>query len=153
VRCPLGAHIRRANPRDSLDPKPGTDKSLEVNRRHRILRRGREYGPRLPVEQALREDESTDGHERGLHFICLNGSIQRQFELVHFMWLNNPKFNGFYDDADPIVGPSHPYGGTFTMQTETLREHLHGVPRFVSVKGGAYFFMPGIAATRHLAGL
>ena len=151
VRCPLGAHIRRANPRDSLDPKPGTDKSLAINRRHRILRRGREYGPPLPVEQALREDESTDGHERGLHFICLNGSIQRQFELVQFMWLNNPKFKGLYDDADPIVGPSHPYGGTFTMQTKTLREHLHGVPRFVSVKGGAYFFMPGIAATRHLA--
>ena len=153
VRCPLGAHIRRANPRDSLDPKPGTDKSLAINRRHRILRRGREYGPPLPVEQALREDESTDDHERGLHFICLNGSIQRQFELVQFMWLNNPKFAGLYDDADPIVGPSHPYGGTFTMQTETLREHLHGVPRFVSVKGGAYFFMPGIAAARHLAGL
>ena len=27
-RCPIGAHVRRANPRDSLDPKPGTDKSL-----------------------------------------------------------------------------------------------------------------------------
>jgi Dyp-type peroxidase family len=154
VRCPLGAHIRRANPRDSLDPKPGTDKSLAVNRRHRILRRGREYGPPLPVEEALRgDDASATGDERGLHFICLNANIARQFELVHFTWLNNPKFAGLYDDADPLVGPSHPYGGTFTMQTETLRERVKGVPRFVSVRGGAYFFMPGIAATRHLAGL
>lgn len=151
-RCPLGAHIRRANPRDSLDPSPGTEKSLAVNRRHRVLRRGREYGPPLSAEDALREDgASTDGDERGLHFICLNGSIQRQFELVQFMWVNNPKFVGLYDDADPLIGPSHPYGGTFTMQTKTLRKHVHGVPRFVSVKGGAYFFMPGIAATRHLA--
>ena len=153
TRCPLGAHIRRANPRDTLDPRPGTDDSLRINRRHRILRRGREYGPPLPVEQALREDESTDDHERGLHFICLNGSIQRQFELVQFMWLNSPKFVGLYDDSDPIVGPSDPFGGTFTIQSETLRERLTSVPRFISVKGGAYFFMPGIAATRHLAGL
>jgi Dyp-type peroxidase family len=153
VRCPLGAHIRRANPRDSLDPSPGTDRSLAVNRRHRILRRGREYGPPLPVEEALREDESAAGDERGLHFICLNGSIARQFELVHITWLDSPKFVGLYDDSDPIVGPSHPYGGTFTIQTETLRERVKGVPRFVSVRGGAYFFMPGIAATRHLATL
>jgi Dyp-type peroxidase family len=154
TRCPLGAHIRRANPRDSLDPKPGTDKSFEINRRHRILRRGREYGPPLPVEDALRGDGAAGaGDERGLHFICLNGSIARQFELVQFTWLNSPKFVGLYDDSDPIVGPSHPFGGTFTIQSETLRERLTGVPRFVSVKGGAYFFMPGIAATRHLAGL
>jgi Dyp-type peroxidase family len=154
VRCPLGAHIRRANPRDSLDPSPGTDKSFAVNRRHRILRRGREYGPPLPVEEALREDAaSATDDERGLHFICLNGNIARQFELVHFTWLNNPKFADLYDDADSLVGPSYPYGGTFTVQTETLRERVTGVPRFVSVRGGAYFFMPGIAATRHLASL
>jgi Dyp-type peroxidase family len=154
TRCPLGAHIRRANPRDTLDPKPGTDKSVEINRRHRILRRGREYGSPLSVEDALRGDGAAGaGDERGLHFICLNASIQRQFELVHFTWLNSPKFVGLYDDSDPIVGPSHPFGGTFTIQTETLRERLKDVPRFVSVRGGAYFFMPGISATRHLAGL
>ena len=53
VRCPVGSHIRRSNPRDSLDPDPGSDRSFEVNRRHRIVRRGREYGPPLPLEQAL----------------------------------------------------------------------------------------------------
>jgi Dyp-type peroxidase family len=154
VRCPLGAHIRRANPRDTLDPKPGTDKSFEINRRHRILRRGREYGPPLSVKDALRGDGAAGaGDERGLHFMCLNASIARQFELVHFTWLNSPTFVGLYDDSDPIVGPSHPFGGTFTIQTETLRERLTQVPRFVSVKGGAYFFMPGISAVRHLAGL
>jgi hypothetical protein len=30
---------------------------------------------------------------------------------------------------------------------------VNDVPRFVSVRGGAYFFMPGVAATRHLARL
>ena len=154
TRCPLGAHVRRANPRDTLDPRPGTDDSLRINRRHRILRRGREYGPPLSVEDALRpEGAEGGGDDRGLHFMCLNASIARQFELVHFTWLNSPKFVGLYDDSDPIVGPSQPFGGTFTIQSETLRERLTDVPRFVSVKGGAYFFMPGISATQQLAGL
>src|SRR5439155_24812821 len=39
VRCPIGAHVRRANPRDTLDPAPGTQRSVDVNKRHRLLRR------------------------------------------------------------------------------------------------------------------
>jgi Dyp-type peroxidase family len=154
TRCPVGAHIRRANPRDSLDPKPGTAKSWAINRRHRILRRGREYGE----EELLRPDKAVRGDaaiaaERGLHFICLNGNIARQFEFVNDTWLNSPKFAGLYDDADPLVAPSSPHGGTFTVQSSSVRERVSDVPRFVSVRGGAYFFMPGLAATRHLAGL
>jgi deferrochelatase/peroxidase EfeB len=95
-------------------------------------------------------EPAADPAERGLHFICLNANIARQFEFVQFTWLNNPKFDGLYDDADPLVGPSHPRGGTFTIQSEELRERF-AVPRFVSVRGGAYFFMPGLAATRYLA--
>jgi Dyp-type peroxidase family len=148
--CPIGAHVRRANPRDSLDPKPGTDKSLAINRHHRILRRGREYGPPLSPDDALR-DAPADDEERGLHFICLCANISRQFEFVQGTWVNSPKFAGLYDDADPLVGPSRPYGGTFTIQSETLRERITGVPRFVSVRGGAYFFLPGLAAVRYLA--
>ncbi len=153
ARCPVGAHIRRANPRDSLDPQPGTDKSLALNRRHRILRRGRKYGSPLSIEDALRAEDAAHGDERGLHFICLNANIARQFEFVHDTWLNNPKFAGFYDDSDPLVSPSHPYGGTFTIPSEGVRERVVDVPRFVSVKGGAYFFLPGIAATHYLASL
>jgi Dyp-type peroxidase family len=149
TRCPVGSHIRRSNPRDSLDPRPGTSGSFEVNRRHRILRRGREYGPPLSTDQALVGDDSAD---RGLHFICLNANIQRQFEFVNHTWLNNPKFDRLYDDADPLVAPSAPHGGTFTIPTEGVRERVTNVPRFVSVKGGAYFFLPSLAALRYLAG-
>jgi Dyp-type peroxidase family len=153
-RCPIGAHIRRANPRDSLDPSPGTAKSWAINRRHRILRRGREYGAQLTPDEALSEDPPRRvEEERGLHFICLNGNIARQFEFVNNTWLNNPKFAGLYDDADPLVAPSHPSDGTFTVQSAAVRERVTNVPRFVSVRGGAYFFLPGIAATRYLAGL
>jgi Dyp-type peroxidase family len=153
ARCPIGAHIRRANPRDSLDPRPGTASSWKINRRHRILRRGREYGTQLSPEDAVREEAAHQSDdERGLHFICLNGNIARQFEFVNDTWLNDPKFAGLYDDADPLVAPSQPFGGTFTVQSETLRERVKEVPRFVSVRGGAYFFLPGLAATRWLAG-
>jgi Dyp-type peroxidase family len=149
--CPVGAHIRRSNPRDSLDPDPGSAKSYAINRRHRILRRGREYGPALNVEQALQGDHDAVSIERGLHFICLNANIARQFEFVSGTWLNDPKFAGLYDDADPLVGPSEPYGGTFTIPSDPVRDRVLEVPRFVSVKGGAYFFMPGIEAARYLA--
>jgi len=153
VQCPVGAHIRRANPRDSLDPRPGSDRSLAINRRHRILRRGRKYGTPLGVDEALRGGGQAEADERGLHFICLNANIARQFEFVHSTWLNNPKFAGLYDDSDPLVSPSHPYGGTFTIQSEGVRKRVRDVPRFVSVRGGAYFFLPGIAAIRYLASL
>ena len=172
IRCPLGAHIRRANPR-TADFPVGTSgfwarvlrvfgfggKRLEEDviasaRFHRILRRGREYGTQLTPDEALSGDGANGAEdERGLHFICLNGNIARQFEFVSGTWLNSPKFAGLYDDADPLVGPSDPYGGTFTAQSSSLRERVTGVPRFVAVRGGAYFFLPGIAATRYLAAL
>lgn len=145
ARCPVGSHIRRSNPRDSLDPRPGSDRSFEINRRHRIVRRGREYGPPLPMERALGED---DGAERGLHFICLNANIARQFEFVNHTWLNNPKFGELYDDADPFFAP-----GCFTIPTEGVRDRVTHVPRFVFVRGGAYFFLPGLAALRRLSTL
>jgi Dyp-type peroxidase family len=144
TRCPIGSHIRRSNPRDSLDPRPGTADSFEINRRHRLLRRGREYGPPLPPDEALAGD---DGADRGLHFMCLNANIARQFEFVNHTWLNNPKFDGLYDDADPFFAP-----GAFTIPTQGVRERVTDVPRFVTVKGGAYFFLPGLAALRYLAG-
>jgi Dyp-type peroxidase family len=150
ARCPVGSHIRRTNPRDSLDPRPGTSASYDVNRRHRLLRRGREYGPSLSIEEALAGGDSAD---RGLHFICLNANIQRQFEFVSHTWVNNPKFDRLYDDADPLVAPSAPSGATFTIPTEGVREQVTEVPRFVTVKGGAYFFLPGLAALRYLANL
>jgi hypothetical protein len=28
---------------------------------------------------------------------------------------------------------------------------VHGLPQFVTVRGGAYFFMPGLSALRYIA--
>ena len=51
LKCPIGAHIRRTNPRDSLEPDPGSDRSIEVGKRHRVIRRGRAYG--APVASSM----------------------------------------------------------------------------------------------------
>lgn len=138
VSCPIGAHIRRANPRDSLDPEPGTATSLEVNDRHRLLRRGRSYG--------------SDG-TAGLFFMCLNGNLARQYEFVQHTWLNDPAFNGLSDSPDPLVGPRRPGGSAFVVQARPVRDRHVGLPRFVRVRGGAYFFLPGIRALDYLSRL
>lgn len=147
--CPLGSHIRRAHPRDSLDPHPGTPDSIAVDKRHRILRRGRVYGAPL-TRQAARQGEAGEDAERGLHFICLSANIGRQFEFVQQSWLNNPKFNGLYEDPDPLLGPA---GRTFTVQAEPVRWRVTGLPSFVGVRGGGYFFLPGVRAIKYLASL
>jgi Dyp-type peroxidase family len=152
--CPIGAHIRRTNPRDSLEPQPGTEKSIDVGKRHRILRRGREYGKPVNPEDLFNANVPVgEEPDRGLHFICFCANIARQFEFIQHTWVDNPNFNGFYDDTDPILGVHSPDGGTFTIQATPVRRRVTGLPRFISVLGGAYFFMPGISAVRYLASL
>lgn len=140
-RCPIGSHVRRANPRDSLDPQPGSDASVAVGKRHRIIRRGRAYGA----------PGGTD--ERGLLFMCVCANVARQFEFIQHSWVNNPKFAGLYDDADPLLGIHQGEGATFTVQATPVRRRFQGLPRFVAVRGGAYFFLPGLRALRYLASL
>ena len=75
LRCPVGAHIRRANPRDSLDPAPGTDRSVSVNRLHRLLRRGRKYGPLLPREDLLAQASTRRGERTSA--ACISSAWER----------------------------------------------------------------------------
>jgi Dyp-type peroxidase family len=140
--CPVGAHIRRCNPRESLGDDPGEARAAA--NRHRLLRRGRLYGDRIA------DPLVDDGRERGLHFICLNADIERQFEFVQQTWINNPMFGGLTGEVDPLMG-TQPVGGIHTIPQDPLRTRVHGVPRFVHVKGGAYFFLPGMAALQYLA--
>ena len=136
LRCPVGAHIRRANPRDSLEPQPGSERSRELNRRHRLIRRGRSY--------------AADG-EQGLHFLCLNASLTRQYEFVQHSWINDRSFHGLVGSVDPLVGPRGADGTGFTEPALPARRRYLGLPRFVQVRGGGYFFLPGIRALRYLS--
>jgi Dyp-type peroxidase family len=150
LNCPIGAHVRRSHPRDSLDPFPGTAGSVALDKRHRLLRRGREYGP--PVGDPF-ASKPTDDPERGLYFICIAGNISRQFELIQTTWLNSTKFDRLYDEADPIVANRAPGTANFTVPADPVRLRFTDIPKLVTVRGGAYFFLPGIRALKYLASL
>lgn len=159
-RCPVGSHIRRTNPRDGMHPN--TIESLKVADRHRLLRRGRAYGE--PLAESFDPDDilATKGRgdrgKRGLHFICFNTDIGRQFEFVQSAWMNSPKFDGLYRDPDPIAAP-HPRPphmppqqvSNFTEQAKQIRQRCVGLHPFVKTVGGAYLFMPGMKALAYLA--
>jgi Dyp-type peroxidase family len=152
--CPIAAHVRRANPRDSLEPGPGTQQSIDVGKRHRLLRRGREYGRPVEPESLFGPAPPDDVEaERGLHFVCLCANIARQFEFIQHTWVASPKFDGLYDDSDPLIGVHGADDRTFTVPADPVRRRFVDLPRFVTVRGGAYFFLPGLRALRYLAGL
>jgi len=128
-----------------------------VVNRHRILRRGRSYGPPLAAFEPDRAKA-----ERGLFFVCVNSNIRRQFEFVQQTWLNNPKFDGLYGDEDPVAGDPDPVagdakqrtgGGTLTIPATPERRQFTGFPRFVTVRGGEYFFLPSVRALKTLGRL
>ncbi|HMI89430.1 MAG TPA: hypothetical protein VK550_35390 [Polyangiaceae bacterium] len=154
--CPFGAHIRRANPRDTL--VTGERESVQITKTHRLIRRGRSYGE--PIHEPLDPSvflpkldalASAVAGERGLHFLCFNTSIQRQFEFVQQTWINSPKFRGHHDSSDPITSPFD--GGAFEMPGIPAQRRVTDMKSFIRVRGGAYFFMPGIRALRTIADL
>ncbi|MBA3393340.1 MAG: peroxidase [Deltaproteobacteria bacterium] len=158
--CPFGAHIRRANPRDQLPSEHDRDDSIEMVRKHQMIRRGRVFGPPLadsmdPRDFLAKRDEPDLG-VRGLHFICLVGHIGRQFEFVQRAWINSPNFAAMFRDADPIIGVHRPppdpnVSDEFTCPAEPLRRKYKGMPQFTRLVGGAYFFLPGMRALRFIA--
>ncbi|VAW74060.1 Dye-decolorizing peroxidase [hydrothermal vent metagenome] len=134
MRCPLGAHIRRCNPRDGL----AADTHVPF---HRILRRGLPYGPLY--------DEEPEA-ERGLVFIAINTDIEAQFEFVQEQWMQKGDFvNLSVDEKDPLAGVNS--DGRFTLPGGTQNPVIFGINTFVQTRGGGYFFMPSIKVLDLLA--
>ena len=133
---PLGSHIRRMNPRDT---------AANMNRR-RMIRRGGTYGPPLP------EGAPEDGVERGIAAFVGCDSLIRQFEFAQNVWANDRTFHELGNERDPIIGAQD---GTleFKIPKRPIRKVIKGLPAFTTVRGGAYFFLPGKRALRYLAGL
>ena len=140
LRCPIGAHIRRANPRDAEGFWSG-----RLTNRHRIIRRGRPYGRPLP-DGALEDD----GVERGLIFVCFNADIWRQFETIQALWIDDGDPFGLGPDKDFLVGEPHGTAGKMTIQGQPPF-FLKPQPRFVTLRGGEYLYRPSVSGLRWLA--
>jgi len=133
---PLGSHIRRMNPRDT---------AANMNRR-RMIRRGGTYGPPLP------EEAPEDGIERGIAAFIICASLIRQFEFAQNVWVNDRNFHELGNERDPVCGNQD---GTleYKIPKRPIRKKIIGLPAFTNVRGGAYFFLPGLKALRYLASL
>ena len=135
LRCPFGAHIRRANPRESFEP--GSLEQLAITNRHRIIRVGRFYRPKR-------------GQKKGIFFMCLNGDLERQFEFVQQTWVQSPTFHGLANERDPLLADPGGQGG-YTIPSRAGPLRVDGLRRFVQTRGGGYFFLPGRRFLTYLA--
>jgi Dyp-type peroxidase family len=138
LRCPLGSHLRRSNPRAT------PLKRATAVRRHRLIRRGVEYGPHLKTDLLL-----DDGVDRGLINLFIQADIERQFEFVQKEWMKGGEFIGLDpDEQDPINGIGGE--GSQMVVPGARQPFLFDLPSFVKVKGGEYLFVPGLKALEGL---
>lgn len=133
---PLGSHARRMNPRDT---------AANINRR-RMIRRGATYGSYLP------DGAPDDGADRGIAAFVICGSLIRQFEFAQNVWANDKSFHELENERDPVIG-NHDGTMEFKIPSRPIRKKIVGLPAFTTVRGGAYFFLPGLRALSYLASL
>lgn len=142
LRCPIGSHIRRLNPRSALTMgKPHT---------RRLIRRAMPYGPMWQPGQA------DDGIERGLigYFVC--GDVAAQFEFLLQTWAQRDfATHGLRGTTEPILGTQPPQGGRFVIRTDNALDPIviDSLPQLTFTRGCLYCFLPGIGGLRRLAAL
>lgn len=150
LKCPFGSHIRRTNPRDNFE-ETGPSNSLQLTRKHRIMRRVRSYGETFTGSATNHKPND----EVGILFGCFNADISRQFEFIQYTWANYPKFKQLYADPDPFIGvrenPGSDVEQKFTIPQETNNKYITGLKSFVTVKGGAYFFFPSVTVVEYFS--
>ena len=136
LKCPVTAHMRRANTRDGL-----TGKSSALNNRRRILRRGIPYGKTSP----------DDTEEHGIIFLAMCSSLTRQFEFVQQQWINYGLDANAGNDTCPLVG-NRAGDAKFVVPVDPESGEAPfiagNIPQFVEVRGGEYFFLPSMTALR-----
>ncbi|NVO24772.1 Dyp-type peroxidase [Donghicola mangrovi] len=159
-KCPGGAHMRRMNTRDYLDPlnKSGLDQltgepeknigaTSALNKRRRILRRGLPYG----APNYVHKDDDT---EQGVIMLIMGASLFRQFEFIQQQWIQYGLDFHQGNNTCPMLGnhvhhtrhtiPSDPKSGKPPYVMSKLKT-------FVECRGGDYFFAPSMTALRMMA--
>ena len=158
-KVPGGAHIRRMNTRDYLDPlnKPGVDSAGNpypnedathaLNKRRRILRRGLPYGASDPAK-------NTDDTEQGVAMMVVGASLFRQFEFVQQQWVQYGLDFHQGNNTCPMIGEHRTHRRhTIPSDPKTKKPPyvMSNLKTFVECRGGEYFFLPSMTALRMIA--
>jgi deferrochelatase/peroxidase EfeB len=90
--------------------------------------------------------------ERGIAAFVICGSLIRQFEFAQNVWANDKSFHELGNERDPMIGNQD---GTleYKIPKRPIRKTITGLPAFTTVRGGAYFFLPGRKALQYLSNL
>ncbi|MCA8878649.1 MAG: peroxidase [Rhodobacteraceae bacterium] len=151
-KCPGGAHLRRVNTRDYLDPLnsptgANPKATSQLNKRRRVLRRGLPYGPTIP--EGRRDDT-----EQGVIMMTIGASIFRQFEFVQQQWLQYGLDFNQGNLTCPLVG-NHDMHRRYTIPSDPKSGKppyfMSGLKTFVECRGGDYFFLPSLTALQMMA--
>ena len=151
LRCPVGAHMRRVNPRGQ--PVTGQGKPGGTNNTHRLTRRGMPYGPIYDPAQPY------DGIERGLLGYFINSNIENQYEFVLGEWVNKAEFAGSVrlnlKSKDPMIATQNPEESLFVIPQANGAPAIKvtGLSTFVTTKAAAYCFLPSMTAIKFIANL
>ncbi len=151
ARCPVGAHMRRINPRGQ--PVTGQGLPGGSNNTHRLIRRGMPYGP------AYDPTRPYDGIERGLLGYFINSSLENQYEFVLSQWVNDSEFAGSVrlhpKSKDPMIGAQDPTESIFVIPQPGGAPPIKitGFSSFVTTKAAAYCFLPSITALKFISRL
>jgi deferrochelatase/peroxidase EfeB len=151
LRCPVGAHMRRINPRGQ--PVTGQGIPGGSNNTHRLVRRGMPYGPTYDPTQPY------DGIERGLLGYFINSSIENQYEFVLGHWVNDSEFAGAVrlnpKSKDPLIGTQDPVESIFVIPQANGAPPIKvtGFSTFVTTRAAAYCFLPSITAVKFISQL
>jgi deferrochelatase/peroxidase EfeB len=151
LRCPVGAHMRRVNPRGQ--PITGQSQAGGSNNTHRLIRRGLPYGPAYDPTQPY------DGIERGILGYFINSSIENQYEFVLGHWVNDSEFAGAVrlnpKAKDPMIGTQDPSESIFVIPQANGAPPIKitGFSSFIKTKAAAYCFLPSITAIKFISNL
>jgi deferrochelatase/peroxidase EfeB len=110
---------------------------LVTERNRRIARRGITYGD-------ARKDP-----DAGLLFQCCQSDLKNQFEFLQGTWSNTPE-QPPSSGTDPISAQSTPENQLWPLKWDTPRKVDLDFGGFVTLKGGAYFFLPSITSLKNI---
>ncbi|WP_433167127.1 Dyp-type peroxidase [Kribbella sp. CA-247076] len=139
-RVPLGAHMRRMNPRDT---QMQILADVDI---HRVIRRSTAFGAPYDASAVSAQDDEIP---RGLYFLFISAKAMATMEFLQQEWINNGNFMNLGEERDPNVGVQEP-GASFTIPRDPVRRRVHGIETFNVLRGGEYFFLPSLSALRWL---